>query len=110
MNRPPGGFFALDLVDSLNCVETAFARLTAVGLDVYRKKDLVHKVWPRAADSGGLAVGALRDITATSQSDFNRRQPSKHDYKSQAQPNIANPHAHFPNNRLKPNCVGEETY
>ena len=66
MNRPRG-FFALELIGSLERVETLIARFTAVGLNVRRKQDLIHYAWPRASDSSGLAAGALGDITPPSQ-------------------------------------------
>ena len=109
MNRSPGGSFALVLVYPLNRIETVLARFTTVGLDVCRKQDFINDVGPRAADSGGLAFGTRGDITTTSQSDCKRRQPPKHDYKSQAQPNIAKPHAHFPSNRCRHDYVRELT-
>ena len=69
MNGPAGGSLALRFVDALHPVETVVARFTAVGLDVCRKQDPIHDAWPRASDSGGLAGGALGDITPTSQND-----------------------------------------
>jgi len=67
VSRPPGGgSFSLNLIDPLNCVETVLARFTAVRLDGCRKEDFIRNVWPRAADSGGFALGALGDITPTS--------------------------------------------
>ena len=66
MNRSPGGFFTLHLIDPLHRVEALIASFTAIGPDVRGKQDLIRHPWPRASDSGGFAVRALKEITPTS--------------------------------------------
>jgi hypothetical protein len=96
VNRPSGGSFALRLVDPLSRVEAVPASFTAVGLDVCRKQNVIRDTRPGAADSGGLALGALGDLKSASRGDCNRGQPPKHGYKNQAQLDITNPHAISP--------------
>ena len=71
VNRSPGGFFTLRLIDPLHRVEALIASFTAIGPDVRRKQDLIRYAWPRASDSGGFAVRALGEITPASRSDCN---------------------------------------
>jgi hypothetical protein len=92
VKRSPGGCLASNLVHPLNGIEPVLARFTAVGLDVHRKQDVIRDVWPRTSESGGLAAGALRDITSTSQGQRDRRQPPNYDRKSQAHPDITSLH------------------
>jgi hypothetical protein len=96
-SRSPGGSFALlgRLVDPLtsNPVETLLARFAAKRPDGCGKQDVIREAWPRTPHSGGVAARTLGDLTAPSRGDCNRRQPPKHDYKSQAQADVANPHA-----------------
>jgi hypothetical protein len=100
VNSSPGGPFAPTLIDPLNRVETVLARFTTVGLDECRKQNVIDEAWPRASDLGGFAVGAPGDITATSQSDCGEHQPPKHEYKGQAQPEVANTHVHSPSQQI----------